>query len=669
MIKLTACLIFGILIAHYLNISILKASVCIGITVFIFSFVYLFSQKAKRKTVIFGILSYSLMIGLGILTYTFNDQRNWPSHYTKISDLSTSCNYQIQIIERLKPGKFQDKYTARLMGVNFKACSGKLLLNLKRDSINKALGIDDIFLISAQIEPIKPPLNPNQFNYKNHLKRQYIYHQLSVAPESLLPISNKSHSIIGYASKLRDKINDQLVLHKFNPQQLAIINALFLGQRQDLDLKLYQNYVKAGAIHILAISGLHVGIILIMLNHILGPLIYLKHGRLVKAIILLILLWSFTIIAGLSASVTRAVTMFSIFAIAMQLKRPSNVYNTLAISIFFLVLVKPMFLFHVGFQMSYVAVLAIVSIQPELYKLWRPKFKPINYLWQIFTVTLAAQIGVAPLSLFYFHQFPSLFFLSNMAIIPFLGFLLGFGLIVIGLATTEILPSFLASLFAQLIDLMNSIVGFVSSKEQFVVKNISFELTELISSYVLIVLLYAVIKLPNYKRIRQLLIGLLIVQLVYFAIQLKEPEHTFIIFHKSRKTLLGLHRNKELMVWHNLDSMEIHKSKEIQDYCVANHISTVNHYSVQNIYKTKSNLLMVIDSIGIYNVRHFKPQFILLRNSPKINLTRLIDSLRPIEIIADGSNYKSYVKRWKATCDKQKLPFHSTYEKGAYIIK
>ena len=123
------------------------------------------------------------------------------------------------------------------------------------------------------------------------------------------------------------------------------------------------------------------------------------------------------------------------------------------------------------------------------------------------------------------------------------------------------------------------------------------------------------------------------------------------------------------MVWHNLDSMEIHKSKEIQDYCVANHISTVNHYSVQNIYKTKSNLLMVIDSIGIYNVRHFKPQFILLRNSPKINLTRLIDSLRPIEIIADGSNYKSYVKRWKATCDKQKLPFHSTYEKGAYIIK
>ena len=669
MIKLTTCLIIGIVLAHYLNLTFLEVTLLTSTTLLIFVIIYIISQNRKRKTVLFGIITYIIMISIGLLTYHFNDQINWSGHYTKTDNIANTNTYELQIIERLKPGRFHEKYIIKLLSINHRKCSGKLLLNIKKDSTNSILKTDNVYLISSKLNPINPPLNPHQFDYKNYLKRQYIYHQLTVPTELLIPIPTKQRSIVGYASQIRNQINHQLKSYHFNNQQLAIINALFLGQRQDLDRQLYENYVKAGAIHILAISGLHVGIFLMMLNQILTPLEYFKNGRLIKAIIILILLWSFAVIAGLSASVTRAVTMFSIFTVAMHLKRPTNVYNTLAISIFMILIVKPMFLFDVGFQMSYVAVLAIVSIQPELYKLWTPKFKTIDYLCQIFTVTIAAQLGVAPLSLFYFHQFPGLFFLSNMAIIPFLGFILGFGMFVIILASIELLPIFLASAFGRLIDAMNAIIKFVSSKEQFILKDISFEFTELISAYLILVLLFGVVKLPNSTRIRKLLYSLLAIQVVFLVMKLKEPQDRFIIFHKSRKTLLGFHRQDQLKVWHDLDTLQIQNSKEIQDYCIANYITIVNYDSLQNVYKTEAGLIMVIDSLGVYNVNHFSPQYILLRNSPKINLSRLIDSIQPIQIIADGSNYKSYVQRWKATCIKEKLPFHSTYEKGAYIFK
>ncbi|TYA81458.1 ComEC/Rec2 family competence protein, partial [Seonamhaeicola marinus] len=230
-----------------------------------------------------------------------------------------------------------------------------------------------------------------------------------------------------------------------------IINALFLGQRQNIDRAIYTNYTNAGAIHILAVSGLHVGIIFLILNFLFKPIERLKKGYLIKTIFLLTTLWGFAVIAGLSASVTRAVTMFSIVAIAVNLKRPTNVYNTLAISIFVILLFKPLFIFDVGFQLSFLAVFAIVAIEPMLNKLWKPKNKLLKIYWQTLTVTISAQFGIIPISLFYFHQFPGLFFISNLVIIPLLGFILGFGILIILLASINVLPQFLADAFGFII--------------------------------------------------------------------------------------------------------------------------------------------------------------------------------------------------------------------------
>jgi competence protein ComEC len=669
-IKLTFCLTAGILGAHLLKTNLHHALyVSIGLLIVLF-IVNQIAKHTLQKTIWFGLIAYTLMFTIGILTYTSHDPKNFSKHYINAnSDLEAGAHDIIFIIkERLKPTKYHHKYLIELVKVNEQPLEGNVILNINKVDRSKAYHVDDVLLVRSKFQDLKQPSNPHQFNYKKYLEKHYIYHQLYTEQHLIFEISSTRKTIYGYADALRQSINEKLYKYNFKPEELAIINALILGQRQDMDRDMYTEYANAGAIHILAVSGLHVGILLMLLNMVLKPLELLKHGNTIKVICMLLLLWSFAVIAGLSASVTRAVTMFSIVAIAMNLKRPTNIYNTLSISIFILLLVKPMFVFDVGFQMSYLAVFAIVSIQPLLYKLWTPKWKVTDYFWQIFTVTIAAQLGVAPISLFYFHQFPGLFFISNLAIIPFLGLILGFGILVILLSLLNILPEFLANAYGNLINTMNRVVSWVSNQEAFLIKDISFDLTHVIATYILLLALVLINRKSDFKRLVFLLVSILILQGALIHTKSRINYESFIIFHKSKYSVLGKKINNELIISHNLDGNRLNNDKMIRDYKVGNFITSVQYDTLNNVYQIHQKTLLVIDSLGIYNVS-FKPDYILLRQSPKINLKRVIDVLQPKLIIADGSNYKSYVQRWKATCIKEKLPFHQTHEKGAWILK
>ena len=131
-----------------------------------------------------------------------------------------------------------------------------------------------------------------------------------------------------------------------------------------------------------------------------------------------------------------------------------------------------------------------------------------------------------------------------------------------------------------------------------------------------------------------------------------------------------LHKvNSELRISHNFDSIALSKDRVITNYSVGNFITSNTLDTLQSVYQFQNKTILVIDSLGVYNVKSFEPDYVLLRNSPKINMDRVIDSIHPKHIIADGSNYTSYVNRWKQTCLKRKLPFHHTREKGAFIIK
>ena len=316
--------------------------------------------KKKGSTIIAVILFFSI----GISAVYIQDARNFKNHYTHFYKEETRVVLKISKVS--KPGFYQDKYVAEVVQMQTAKTRGAVLLNIQRDSLRGQLAIDDQILVNAEFKRVSPPLNPNQFNYKEYLAKQGIHHQLFIDSAAFLQLSNTTSSLVGISGKFRNKVQKSLLKYNFKRDELAVITALLLGQRQEISKELLTDYASAGAIHILAVSGLHVGIILLILSFLFKPLEKIKNGAYLKALCIVLLLWMFAFIAGLSASVVRAVTMFTFLAIGQSLRRKKVVEFSLISSMLFLLIVKPMFLFDVGFQLSYLAVFGIIWVQPKL---------------------------------------------------------------------------------------------------------------------------------------------------------------------------------------------------------------------------------------------------------------------------------------------------------------
>ncbi len=669
-IKLTICLVAGILLGFYMNIG-LTTSLIISIVLLGVLFVlYVLIRNQVRKTLWFGLIGYLTMTSIGVLTVNLHNPKHSSHHYSHYLSIENDTVYTItfKVKEVLKPSQYSNKYVVEVLRLYDRNVNGKSLLNIRKDSVQETLQVDDVYCVRTNFKPISRPLNPGQFDYSNYLEKKYIYHQLYASTHFLLKLESSKTTIYGIANSIRSYLNQKLKPYNFKPDEIAIINALLLGQRQDISEDIYTSYANAGAIHILAVSGLHIGIILLLLNILLKPIERINRGKLIKTIILVMLLWSFAVIAGLSPSVTRAVTMFSIVAVAMNLKRPTNIFNTLAISMFLILLFRPLFVFEVGFQLSYLAVFAIAIIDPLLYRLWKPKHWLIDLYWHTLTVTIAAQIGILPLSLFYFHQFPGLFFVTNLVIIPGLGIILGLGLIVLILAALGLLPSILANSFGYVIGLMNNFVGWVAQQDAFLFKDIPFSIAYVLVSYGMIVLVFRWFFKKTYRNLKWVLIAVIFVQCALLYSKSTQGNNEFIVFHKTRHSLIGQVYQNTMDVGHDLDSLVGPNTSVLRNYQIKTGIKALQEHPIKSVYVLNEKKILVIDSLAAYNISAFQPDYVLLRQSPKVNLNRLIDSIQPKYIIADGSNYTSYIKRWETICIKRKLPFYHTGKKGAFIL-
>ncbi|RPD96581.1 ComEC family competence protein [Aureibaculum marinum] len=666
--QLTILLIIGIVVGHNINISLWLLFFLFSISTLYLSVTYFISNKKNTQNYYFTFGGYAIFILLGISSITLKNATYKKNNYTTF--LSDNSNEIVLIIDDiLKPNLYYNSYIARVITVDKNKTQGKVKLNISKNSTKKTLSIDDKIVVFEKFNVIDNPLNPYQFNYKNYLAKQQVHHQITIYNNSYFQLKNNNTTLKGIAHFFRQKINTSLQKQGFKGNELAIINALLLGQRQEISKEIIENYQNAGAIHILAVSGLHVGIILWILYLLFKPLDRLKNGKFIKLLFIVLLLWSFAFIAGLSASVIRAVTMFTAVAVALVTNSKKNTYNILIISVFILLLFNPYYLFEVGFQLSYLAVFFIVWVQPKLYNLWKPKFLIIDYPWKLLTVSIAAQLGVLPLSLYYFHQFPGLFFIANLLIIPFLGFILGFGIVVIILALFDILPNVIAYTYEKVIFLLNSTVGWIGKQESFLFQNISFTISSAILSYFFIILFFKWFETKNKSLIPYVLMAIALFQSNLILEKYRTRTSSEItIFNKSQHSILAKRIGKNTHIQHTLDS--ITNTNIINDYCIGtNSIVKRIDNEIKNVYLLKSEKILVVDSMGVYTGIDFKPTIIWLRNSPNINLQRLINQIQPKKIIVDGSNYKSHAKQWQKTCKNNNIHFHYTVKDGAYREK
>ena len=639
-----------------------------GIVGFFYILIFLFILGCLfRDRLLFVFISWLSFFFMGILLIYGGDATKSNNYFEK--HLNNTSKAILAIDKVLKPGNYHYKYMAEVLQIDHQKTTGSVLINIEKDSIASFFKIGDRILIKNKFIAIKESLNPHQFNYKNYLVKQGIHLQVYTTKQELLLLDQTSTSFLGFIAAFRLKIQQSLQQYDFSEDELAIMNALLLGQRQDISKELTANYSKAGAIHILAVSGLHVGIILWMLSFVLKPLERYKKGKVIKLVLVLLFLWFFAVLAGMSASVTRAVTMFSAIAIGQFYNKRNAVEHSLIFSMFILLLLKPLFLFDVGFQLSYLAVFGIIWVQPVFYQLWKPKYYIIDKGWQLITVSTAAQLGVLPISLFYFHQFPGLFFLSNLLIIPFLGVILGTGIIVLGLSYLTILPILLVDIYGGIISILNRLVAFIARQEAFLFSDISFSFIKMFFSYLVIIACFQFFLKRNAKRCLFFLSSVVVLQSVFFYEKYHiEKNNEFIVFHKSRNSIVGIRTGSFLEVYNDMDSL-VTKQNLLKNYKVGENIQYQNYQKLPNILQLNKKIVLFIDTAGVYNLTDLQQPILVLRQSPKINLERLINRLQPTIIIADGSNYKSYVRRWKATCLKLQIPFWSTDELGAYIKK
>jgi competence protein ComEC len=355
--------------------------------------------------------------------------------------------------------------------------NGKVILYFSKADFLNPFEYGDEILLKGSPQLVAGPANPGEFDYRRYLSFRNIYHQWFIRSGDAMLLGNNPPSVIMAASMTaRAWADKQLKSAITGEREQGIASALVLGITDGIDHELLGAYSATGAMHILAVSGLHISIIYLLILWLCKPLLKYRAGPWILAIISLFLLWGYAFITGLSPSVLRAVTMFSFVALAKPARQFTNIYNILAVSAFFLLIADPFLIMSVGFQLSYIAVLGIVYLQPGLYQLWNPKNYLMDETWKLTTVSVAAQIATLPLGLLYFHQFPNYFLITNLLVIPvsFVVLIVGIAVIVVGFVS--ILSGVLGWVLTWSIKLMNGIIFLTESLPFAITDNVRLDL-------------------------------------------------------------------------------------------------------------------------------------------------------------------------------------------------
>ncbi len=668
--RVTLVFIVGIVFTYYTQPSPILVFSSLFIAALFSGAAYFWSRQKPLHNRYFGLTIFGLAFAVGMSTQTIHTDSYQKNHFTQLPNIFEQQHiFTIVLKEKLKSTAINQRYVALVNQIDTAKCSGKIVFNINKDSLHNSFIIGNRLQIQGSLYPNTAPKNPFQFDYGNYLKNKQIYGQLYADVTQIKVSFQIEKDIWFYAAQIRNSIIDNLKKDGFNTTELNVALALLLGQQQDIDPDIIQDYQYAGAVHILSVSGLHIGFILLFVTFILKPIPNNKKGSLLKLIVILCSLWLFGIVAGLAPSVVRSVTMFSFVAIGQHLRRSVNIYHTLLVSILLILLVQPKFLFDVGFQLSYLALFFILWLHPLLSRLLEPKNKILKYIWEILSVSFAAQIGTLPLSLYYFHQFPGLFFITNLVIIPLTGFIMGLGVVVIVLAFVDLCPYFLSKTLEWSLFVIDKIIHTIASFEQFIFKDIPFTMVFMLSFYAVILALILWIKKPIPQRLIAVLLSVIGLQIAIVCNKWTTVhQQEWIVFNSKKTTLITERNGKAVTLYGNDSLLKIGtKNYTLNNYLMGNFSHLAAAKKIKNTAFFKGYTILILDSTGIYPKQQ-QADILVLTQSPKINLERLIQSSHPKAIVADASNYKSFQERWKASCLKTKIPFHSTSEKGYYVL-
>ncbi len=680
-LRLLIPLIAGIILQYYLASSfrtiIISGSILIAlITCFRFlPLVYRFKLSALQ-----GIFITLLILCVGMLLTWHKDIRNekaWYGHYFDSASFIIATIKEPSV-EKAKSYKALATVDFIVNGDTATTTTGDMLLYLAKDSGMKAPAYGDKIIFGNNLQRIKNSGNPGAFDYARYSAFHQLFHQAYLKKNDWHLIGHTRPS--GYKSyifDLREKIKNIIYNYIPGDNEKAIAAALLIGYKVDLDKDLVQAYSNAGVVHLIAISGLHMGIIYSILFWFFTKIPFVKKSKKVRLVLILLCLWAFALLTGASGSVLRSAFMFSFIATGMAFNKRASIYNSMSASAFLLLCYNPFLLWDVGFQLSYLAVLGIVISQPYIVKWLYFKNRFINAVWQLSSVSLAAQLFTFPICMYYFHQLPLLFLISNLIAIPLTTVALWVCILLIIISPVNTVAILVGKIIFGIIWLINHTVFFINSIPFSLWDNISLNYPETIILYGIVCgFLYWLIKKEKIAFKFALACTLVLSCMISFyrwqvsnqkkIIVYNVPSHTAIDFVSENKYQFigdeemqtdGVLRNFHLKpgrismrVDHNADSI--------------NSLYRNNHF-----LKFFDKTILLIDSAISYTVPQQKMNidYIIISKNPKLFIPKLAAVFNVGVYIFDASNPMWKIEKWKKDCEELHLRFHSVPEQGAFV--
>lgn len=598
--------------------------------------------------------SYALcwLFGLGILFFLFSLTTEYYKH--RANQIShnfpqTANSYIGEVIDLPQQKRRSVACEVRLTYPVDK----KVMLYLEIDSSSNYLLPGDELLFRAHIQPFKNLGNPDEFDYEEFMYNKGFSGNAYVSSESWVKTGRRSNSIRAKALRLRARVLGVYKNFGLDDDAYSFISALTLGYKANLSDHLKYAFRASGTSHVLAVSGLHVGIIYIVILSLFSFLGNRGKAFILKQLLVLLCLWGYVFITGLPVSVVRSAIMLSLVSVGNILNKKGLTYNTLAIAAFILLIINPFYLFDVGFQLSFAAVVSILFFQPKFSKLYSPKNKAAGYIWSLFTVSLAAQLGVFPLTLYYFGTFPIYFFITNLLVLPFIAIIIYFVVLLtfltllsfLNLGLLQIMYSVVAVLMQVFIRTVLHIVYFFESLPMSVLEGFN------ISEFQVFLIFGMIIFLSLYllqRQTGQLSLFLIFVALLLFThtfSYFKTPVNQFAVYNSyNDEPEMGYRINGEKV------SLSIAANKTIAHPTATIVLLTENKFN----FKTSSNVLPV--------------DILVLSSDNSFSVFELSSFFQPKKIIIDASIDAYAATKMKRECDKLNIAYHDISQSGAFLL-
>ena len=560
-----------------------------------------------------------------------------------------------------------------------------------RDSLATELGYGSVLAVNLKPQPVPLSGNPYQFNYKKYLSDRGVNYTAYVKPNSWIETGNDGVWVKKKALLLRDKLVLMFKANGLTGDELAVASALTLGYQDLLDDELRQVYSSSGAMHILSVSGLHVGILYVLLSFLLSFMDKKVITRASKALILLAFLWFFALLTGLPPCVQRSALMFSFLVVSDFFNRKSNIYNTLAASAFVLLGINPYNLLDIGFQLSYLAVISIVFFYPYVYRLIYVKNWVLNQAWSLIAVSIAAQFGTFSICLFYFSQFPNYFLLANLIAIPLSTIALYLSVLLIIVSPFTLVAGYVGKVFSFSISLLNHGLEYLEKLPYSVSEGLHISALQMfvIIGMMLVLSFYLVLKQNKY------IIGTLLFIIAFLCLNLdshikKATTKEFIVFNINKKSLLSFRSGNNLL-FIDIDTSRS-QFAEKYNFFVKGYISSVG--AIKNIVVinplqkniTDSTLFKVKGQQGLSLIYFLNKTFVVPFDKSLDNFKckhklqvdyliinryssyRIFDFLKPKMVIIDSSVSKRALSDITLKCNLEGIPYYITSALGAFVV-